>query len=82
MIEFIEVTSSKHGGKIFINPQMLGHISTYVQTGKYVGEVEGRRVTTLGVTTHNNGGFNVLETPEEIIEKIKDWNHIQILAKI
>jgi hypothetical protein len=24
----------------------------------------------VGVTTHNNGGFNVKETPEEIIELI------------
>jgi hypothetical protein len=25
----------------------------------------------VGVTTHNNGGFKVKETPEEIIEKIR-----------
>jgi hypothetical protein len=36
----------------------------------YGGEEKGRVITIVGCVTHNNGGFKVLETPEEILEKI------------
>ena len=35
------------------------------------GEPATKKHTVVGVTTHNNGGFKVKETPEEIIEKIR-----------
>jgi hypothetical protein len=35
------------------------------------GVFKPEKFTTVGVTTHNNGGFRVKETPEEIIVKIK-----------
>jgi hypothetical protein len=37
----------------------------------YRGEPTTKKHTMVGVTTHNNGGFKVKETPEEIIEKIR-----------
>jgi hypothetical protein len=35
------------------------------------GEPTTKKHTVVGVTTHNNGGFKVKETPEEILEKIR-----------
>jgi hypothetical protein len=31
-----------------------------------------RQHTRIGVTTHNNGGFEVIESPEEIIKLIEN----------
>ena len=69
MVSFIELTS-RHGSKIFINPQMVGHVYQEIETGNYSGEKEGRAITIIGMLTHNNGGFKVLETPEDVLHKI------------
>ena len=45
---------------LYINVQYIGHF--------YRDNVE--TFTRIGVTTHNNGGFKVKETPEQIYEKI------------
>jgi hypothetical protein len=34
------------------------------------GKVSKPKHTRLGVVTHNNGGFEVKETPQEIMKKI------------
>lgn len=73
MKQFIEVTSSKTNKKIHINIDMIGDVSSYVQNGSYVGYVEGREVTKIGCVTHNNGGFDVLETVDEVLKKIKSF---------
>ena len=69
MVSFIELTS-RSGSKIFVNPQMVGHVYSETETGRWGGEEEGRKITIVGTVTHNNGGFKVLETPEEVIHKI------------
>ena len=60
MKNFIEVTSATSGDKIFINVDHIGH---FYHSGK-------DNLTKIGVTTHNNGGFPVIETPKEIAGKI------------
>jgi hypothetical protein len=35
------------------------------------GSVEEVEHTRMGVTTHNNGGFMIVETPKEVLELIK-----------
>jgi len=49
---------------IYINPEMIGHLSP-AQTKE--GYLQERDITRVGVLTHNNGGFNVLETIPEIL---------------
>lgn len=71
-MKFIKVTSSADGKAIFINPEMIGSLYPIIETGLFHGEVQGRAVTKVAVVTHNNGGFSVLEKPEEIIEMIKN----------
>jgi hypothetical protein len=36
------------------------------------GSVEEVEHTRMGVTTHNNGGFMIVETPKEVLELIKN----------
>lgn len=71
MLNFIELTSRRDGSKIFINPHMIGHVYQELETGNYGPEKEGKRViTVIGMLTHNNGGFKVLESVEDVLHKI------------
>mgnify|MGYP006267630929 CR=1 FL=1 len=74
MVHFIELTD-RHYKTIYINPQMIGDIYTHIESGQYGGEKEGRKITIVGCLTHNNGGFKVLDTPEEVLEKINKYNN-------
>lgn len=56
----ITLTSAYDGGKIYINVEQIGHY--------YDNETKNN--TTVGVTTHNNGGFSVKETSEQIYDMI------------
>ena len=56
-MKLISVTNLQ-GKVIFININHIGHI------------FEGKEYTVIGVTTHNNGGFQVKESAEDIITKI------------
>ena len=60
-MKIIILTSANDGVKIYINIQHMGHY--YYNKSK--------NNTTVGVTTHNNGGFSVTETPEQIYDMIK-----------
>ena len=51
-------------GTIYVNPTHIGYFYPHPM-GKY---------TTIGVTTHINGVFQVLETPEEILLLISNTN--------
>jgi len=62
-MKFIKVTSDKNDDNIFINVDMIGHIYN-----------DSNYITTIGVATHNNGGFKVSETIEEVLELIKQLN--------
>jgi hypothetical protein len=55
---------------IYINIEMIGHFYE-VEEEKEYGRVTKVAHTRLGVVTHNNGGFNVIETPDEIMKLIK-----------
>ena len=64
-MKIIELTNCNDGGKIYINVDHIGHFyenkHSIEKTFTY---------TTLGVTTHNNGGFKVKETIKQILNKI------------
>ena len=62
MKNFIRLTSTADGKQIFVN---INHIGHFYNMSKEIG-------TNLGVTTHNNGGFKVMETPEEIAKLINE----------
>ena len=65
--DMIELHLKYNGAPVYINPNLIGHIYRY--RVPRIGTDGG--YTQLGVTTHNNGGFEVTETSEEIIELIK-----------
>jgi uncharacterized protein YlzI (FlbEa/FlbD family) len=67
-MKFIQVTNLS-GDPIFINPQHIGHMYGSEEKIEY-GKVSKPRHTRIGVVTHNNGGFEVKETPQEIMKKI------------
>jgi hypothetical protein len=55
--------------ELYVNPMHIGHMYNVPE------EIKNNRVipqhTRVGVTTHNNGGFEVLESTEEIIRLIE-----------
>ncbi len=54
---------------IYINVDMIGHFYEVEETSSY-GSVDKPKHTTVGVTTHNNGGFKVIESVDQIIKLI------------
>jgi hypothetical protein len=58
-MKIIQLTTRELKRKVYINVEHIGHILL---------SDDGRH-TRVGVTTHYNGGFSVVETPEEIIAK-------------
>ncbi len=61
-MKLIKLTG-RNGTILYINPAQIGHI--FRVTVKYA--MGDEFYTTVGVTTHNNGGFEVKETPEQIV---------------
>lgn len=57
---FIKVKSRRTDSDTYINVAHIGHIYEY------------KGITSIGVTTHNNGGFEVFETTEEVLKIISD----------
>jgi uncharacterized protein YlzI (FlbEa/FlbD family) len=57
------------GKTIYINPDHIGHMYEVEDKIDY-GRVMEPKHTKIGVTTHNNGGFQVKESAKEIIKKI------------
>ena len=71
-MKIIKLTSPKHNSFIYVNINEIGHFYEVKECQMWhQGEPTTKKHTVIGVTTHNNGGFKVKETPEEIIEKIK-----------
>lgn len=60
----IKVTLSLNNKTIYLNVDMIGSIS-----------IDGME-TKIGHMTHNNGGFKVKETAEEILKLINDCKPI------
>lgn len=63
-MKIIKLTSKTTGGPIYINVDAIGHF--YSNRDKDTDEL----ITVVGVTTHNNGGFKVKETVEQIKKKL------------
>jgi hypothetical protein len=71
-MKLIKLTSHSDNSPIYINIDEIGHFNEgEVSKMNSNGVFKPEKFTTVGVTTHNNGGFRVKETPEEIIVKIK-----------
>ena len=68
--KFIQVTSLSNGGKILVNVRHIGHFYETEEKIEY-GKVTKPKHTRFGVTTHNNGGFEVKETVDEILKMIQ-----------
>ena len=67
---FIKVTSLSNKESIYVNVEELGHFYRVPEKMNF-GSVEEVEHTRMGVTTHNNGGFMIVETPKEVLELIK-----------
>jgi hypothetical protein len=71
-MKIIKLTSHKDASFIYVNINEIGHFNEVKESQMWhQGEPISKKHTVIGVTTHNNGGFKVKETPEEIIEKIR-----------
>jgi hypothetical protein len=55
---------------IYINVDAIGHFYEVKEEIEY-GRVKTEKHTRIGVTTHNNGGFSVIESVKEIFDLIK-----------
>jgi hypothetical protein len=60
----IKVTSLSTKTPIYININMIGHFFEIEETKSKP------KHTRIGVTTHNNGGFEVIESIKEIAKQI------------
>jgi hypothetical protein len=68
-MKVIKLTSVSDKSPIYINPEMIGHLYEVKEKIDY-GSVTKSAHTRLGVVTHNNGGFEVIETVDEIMKLI------------
>jgi hypothetical protein len=67
-MKFIRLTNTK-GNLVVVNVAHIGHLYPVDEKVEY-GRVSEKAHTRLGVTTHNNGGFSVTETVDEIMKLI------------
>jgi hypothetical protein len=65
-MKLIELTNI-FGGKVYINPSFIGHIYPVPEASHKIAH------TRVGVSTHNNGGFEVKESIKEIQILIKNY---------
>lgn len=70
MAKFIELESLSNGDSIIINVNHIGHF--YEIEAKESDFFPQPHHTKVGVTTHNNGGFEVVETIQEILKLINN----------
>jgi hypothetical protein len=68
-MKIIKVTSLKDKLPIYVNVEQIGHFYIVPEKMNY-GRVEEVEHTRLGITTHNNGGLTIVETPEALIKLI------------
>ena len=68
-MKIIALTSNSTGEIIYINVDTIGHIYDVEKKNTH-GEI--LYYTKVGTTTHNNGGFEVLEDAKEILQMISD----------
>ncbi len=63
--------SAERDKSIYINADKIGHFYRVAAKEEY-GRITKNAHTRVGVETHNNGGFEVVETPEQIIRLISN----------
>jgi hypothetical protein len=68
-MKIIKVTSFKDKNPVYLNVEQIGHFYRVPEKMNY-GRVEEVEHTRVGITTHNNGGFTIVETPEALIKLI------------
>ena len=68
-MKIIKVTSLKGKTPVYLNVEQIGHFFRVPEKLSY-GSVDEAEHTRVGVTTHNNGGFSIVETPETLIKLI------------
>ena len=68
-MRLIKLTSLQDKKPVYINVEMIGHIWEAAEKMAY-GRVETEKHTVIGVTTHNNGGFRVVESVDKILKLI------------
>jgi len=64
----IKVTTLSDKRSIYINIDMIGDLSE-VEEKDF--NREPKKYTVIGTTTHNNGGFKVIESIQEVFNRIK-----------
>jgi hypothetical protein len=69
VMKIIKLTSLSEKTPIYINVECIGHFYEVKETSSY-GSIDKEKHTTVGVTTHNNGGFKVIESVDQIIKLI------------
>ena len=70
-MKFIKLTSAQDKKPVFINPTFIGHL--YVGETRSYGPADKKPPhTVVGTTCHNNGGFKVIESIDEIMKMIKE----------
>ncbi len=67
MAKFIELTYKDKIRKVYIN---IEHIGDIIEINERHYNGEEKKLTNVGVTTHNNGGWLVLESAEQILKLI------------
>jgi hypothetical protein len=65
----IKLTLANRKEFLYVNPDQIGHCYRVPQETEYSKVIAEH--TRLGITTHNNGGFEIVETPEQIIKLIQ-----------
>jgi hypothetical protein len=70
-MRLIKVTLLKTKQPVYINIEQIGDIYGEEEKIEY-GRIETPKHTNIGVTTHNNGGFRVVETVDEVLKLIKN----------
>lgn len=68
-MHIIKVTSFHTKKPIYINIDAIGHFYEVEEEIEY-GRVKTKKHTVIGATTHNNGGFKVIESVKEIAQQL------------
>jgi hypothetical protein len=68
-MKIIKLTSLSTKTPVYINVDMIGHFYEVAEEMAY-GRLLKEKYTKVGVRTHNNGGFEVVESVEKIIKII------------
>lgn len=73
----LKLTSTLDNKPVYISVEHVGHFYRVEAKIEY-GHITEPAHTRIGVTTHNNGGFKVKETCDEIIEQL---NSLSVLGQ-